>query len=81
MLTKAWIAVLMGLFLGSLFFSSGCGWFRGGYSNNPYYGEPCNCGAAAPAGIPASGAPTASGTVGGWRPAPIAGGGAPAATP
>ena len=42
MLTKAWIAILIGLLLGSLLFSSGCGWLGNGYSNNPYYGQPCN---------------------------------------
>ncbi len=67
MLTKAWIAILMGLVLGSLLFSSGCGWMGGGYQNNPYYGAPCTCGAAHGAGVPAAGAvPTASGTPG-WR--------------
>ena len=66
MLTKAWIAILMGLLLGSLLFSSGCGWWGGGYSNNPYYGAPCNYGAPQLSGAPASGVPTASGTPG-WR--------------
>ena len=77
MLTKAWIAVLMGLVLGSLLFSSGCGWFGNGYSNNPYNYGPCNCGAAHPANIPAGALPTASGTPG-WRSVPAAGGGAAA---
>ena len=75
MLTKAWIAVLMGLVLGSLLFSGGCGWFGNGYSNNPYNYGPCNCGAAHPANIPAGGLPTASGTPG-WRSVPAASGGA-----
>ena len=66
MLTKAWIAILMGLVLGSLLFSSGCGWWGGGYSNNPYYGAPCNSGAPQWSGAPAGGVPTASGTPG-WR--------------
>ncbi|MGI8979415.1 MAG: hypothetical protein ACR2FY_09330 [Pirellulaceae bacterium] len=83
MLTKAWIAVLMGLVLGSLLFSSGCGWFGNGYSNNPYGGAPCNCGAAHPGSVPAGAIPTASGT-GGWRSVPAAGdansGGVPATT-
>lgn len=69
MLTKAWIALLMGLLLGSLFFSSGCGWWGNGYSNNPYhYGAPCNCGVphgtapgAATGGTPGWHAPNASG--------------------
>jgi len=65
MLTKAWIAILIGLFLGSLLFSSGCGWWSGGYSNNPYYGQPCNCPTPQYSGAPA-GVPTASGTPG-WR--------------
>ncbi len=67
MLTKAWIAILLGLLLGSLLFSSGCGRMGGGYQNNPYYnGAPCNCGAAHGAGVPAGAVPTASGTPG-WR--------------
>lgn len=73
MLTKTWIAILMGLMLGSLFFSTGCGWFGGGYDNNPYYNGPCNCGAAHAEGVPAGTIPTASGA-GGWRTAPSAGG-------
>ena len=70
MLTKAWIAILMGLVLGSLLFSSGCGWMGGGYQNNPYnYGAPCTCGAAHGAGVPAAGAvPTSSGTPAGEFP-------------
>jgi uncharacterized membrane protein YphA (DoxX/SURF4 family) len=72
MLTKAWIALIMGLLLGSLFFSSGCGWWNG-YSNSPNYGAPCNCGvphgsvpAAAAGGTPGWHAPTGSGaSVGG----------------
>jgi len=84
MLTKAWIAVLMGLLLGSLLFSSGCGWWGGGYSNNPYYGQPCNSPAPQFSGTPAGGIPTASGTPG-WRvPAssgPAAAGSGGAATP
>ena len=74
MLTKAWIAVLMGLVLGSLLFSSGCGWFGNGYSNNPYNYGPCNCGAGHPESPPAGVVPTASGTPG-WRSVPAAGGG------
>lgn len=66
MLTKAWIAILMGLLLGSLLFSSGCGWWGGGYSNNPYYGQPCDSPATQYSGAPASGIPAASGTPG-WR--------------
>jgi hypothetical protein len=84
MLAKAWIAILMGLLLGSLLFSGGCGWFRGGYSNAPYYGGPCSCGAVHPAVIPSGGVPAASGGAGGWRSVPAAGGGitgTPAATP
>lgn len=74
MLTKSWIAILMGLLLGSLFFSTGCGWFGGGgYNNNPYYNGPCNCGAAHTTGAPAGAIPTASGA-GGWRTAPATGG-------
>jgi hypothetical protein len=72
MLTKSWIAILLGLLLGSMFFSTGCGWFGGGYDNNPYYNGSCNCGAA-PAGVPAGTVPTASGA-GGWRTAPATGG-------
>lgn len=79
MLAKAWIAVLMGLLLGSLFFSGGCGWFRDGTSNNPYYGGPCSCGAAHPGATPGVVAPTASGP-GGWRSVPATGG-VPATTP
>jgi hypothetical protein len=66
MLTKAWIAILMGLLLGSLLFSSGCGWWGGGYSNNPYYGQPCNSPVPQFSGTPASGIPAGSGTPG-WR--------------
>lgn len=73
MLTKTWIAVLTGLLLGSMFFSTGCGWFGGGCSNNPYNYGPCNCGAAHSAAAPAGTVPTASGT-GGWHSAPSAGG-------
>lgn len=77
MLTKAWIAVLMGLLLGSLFLSTGCGWFGGGYSNNnPYTYGPCDCGAAHAGSVPAGTLPTAS-SPGGWRSVP-ANGGAPA---
>jgi hypothetical protein len=79
MLTKAWIAVLTGLLLGSLFFSSGCGWFDRGYSNNPYNYGPCNCGAAQPGAVPANTLPTASGTPG-WHSVPAAGG-VPAGSP
>ena len=68
MLTKAWIAVLMGLLLGSLLFSSGCGWWGGGCSNNPYYGAPCNYGAPQLSGAPTSGVPNANaGSTPGWR--------------
>ena len=77
MLTKAWIAILIGLLLGSLLFSSGCGWLGNGYSNNPYYGQPCNYDApyysGAPGGAPAGAIPTASGT-GGWHSVPATGG-------
>ena len=66
MLTKAWIAILMGLLLGSLLFSSGCGWWGGGYSNDPYYGAPCNYGAPNATSSSAGAVPTASGTPG-WR--------------
>ena len=85
MLAKAWIAILLGLLMGSLFFSGGCGWMGGGGSNNPYYNGPCNCGAPHNSGVPAvGGLPTSSGTPG-WRaPAastPAAGGGGGAAMP
>jgi hypothetical protein len=72
MLAKAWIAILMGLLLGSLLFSSGCGWWGGGYSNNPY-GAPCNCGAPQFSSAPASGLP--AGNTPGWR-VPVASGAA-----
>jgi hypothetical protein len=70
MLAKTWIAVLMGLLLGSLLFSSGCGWIGNGYSNNPY-GTPCSCGATHPAIVPPNAAPTSGGTPG-WRSVPAA---------
>ena len=73
MLTKAWIAVLMGLLLGSLFFSSGCGWWGSDYSNNPY-GAPCSCGAQH--AVPVTG-PAATGGTPGWR-VPITSGATPA---
>jgi len=57
MLTKAWIAVLLGLLLGSLFFTSGCGCFDDSYYGSPY-------GSQAP---PVTGAPT--GVTPGWKPA------------
>ncbi len=77
MLTKAWIAILLGLLLGSLFLSSGCGWCGRGYSSSPYYGAPCNCGVPHTTGAPAGGVP-AAGSTPGWHSVPAASGaGAP----
>lgn len=65
MYSKAWMAVGLGIVLGSLFFSSGCGLF----SNQC---QSCgNCGTCASgnsSGVPAGATvPTASGNPG-WRP-------------
>lgn len=77
MFAKAWIAILLGLLLGSLFFSGGCGWFGNGCSNNPYYyGQ---CGPVPASAVPAVAVPVTPGA-GGWRAVPGSGA-APAATP
>ena len=66
MFAKAWLAILMGLLLGSVLFLSGCGWFGNGYCNNPYYGQPPACGPVPANTVPAGGAPV----TGGWRAVP-----------
>jgi hypothetical protein len=74
MFTKAWIAILIGLLLGSLFLSSGCGWFGDSYSNNPYGYAPCGCPPATTI-APAGAVPGAGGTPG-WRAVQSSGGAA-----
>ena len=78
MFAKAWIAILLGLLLGGLFFSGGCGWFGNGYCNNPYYDGQAGYAPLPANSVPAGAAPAAG--AGGWRAAPGSST-VPAATP